>query len=406
MYEISIGVLVFSTIMLALVFIILIARRALIPVKLVEITVNEQKSVSSPCGDKLLGALSGNQIYLPSACGGSGTCGQCKIKVIKGGGDVLVTEKNHLTRAEQSSGYRLACQLTVREAMSIEVPPEVFGARRFLCTVRSNNNIGTFIKELVLEMASGEKLVFRAGGYIQIECPPYQLSFKDFDIPQDYRQEWDKHNLWRYEASSGQTATRAYSMANYPDESDIIMLNVRIATPPPKQPDLPPGIVSSYIFSLKPGDPVTVVGTFGTFFARETDAEMIFIGGGAGMAPMRSHILDQLKRLKSKRQISFWYGARSLKEIPYAAEFDELARQYDNFSWTVVLSEPLPEDNWHGQTGYIHEVLRENYLHRHPTPEDSEYYLCGPPMMVAACIDMLEDLGVERENIMLDDFSS
>lgn len=406
MIEITMGVLVFSGIILALVGIILAARRALIPAEQIEISINGQKTVSCPSGSKLLGALGENQIYLPSACGGCGTCGQCKVMVVEGGGDILITEKNHLTRREQKSGYRLACQLTVREALRIEVPAAVFGARKFHCAVRSNNNIATFLKELVLELAPGETLPFRAGGYIQIECPPHHLSFKDFDLPQEYRPEWDKLNLWRYESSSQQSVTRAYSVANYPDESDIIMLNVRIATPPPKEPDLPPGVGSSYIFSLRPGDRVTVSGPFGDFFARDTDAEMIFVGGGAGIAPMRSHILDQLKRLKSARKISFWYGARSLREIPYASEFDELSRQYDNFSWRVVLSNPQPEDNWQGDTGYIHEVLRDNYLQQHPAPEDCEYYLCGPPMMVTATINMLEDLGVERGQIMLDDFGA
>jgi len=404
MVDISMGILVFTSIILVLVAIILVARRALVPAELIEITVNEQKTISCPCGSKLLAGLGENQIYLPSACGGSGTCGQCKVMVVDGGGEVLTTEKNHLSRREQRTGYRLACQLTVREAMNITVPAAVFGARKFQCTVRSNNNIATFLKELVLELPPGEALNFRAGGYVQIECPPYHLSFKDFDIAAEYRPEWDKLKLWHYESSSRQAVTRAYSMANYPDESDIIMLNVRIATPPPKEPNLPPGIVSSYIFGLKPGVRVTVAGPFGEFFAKETAAEMIFVGAGAGMAPMRSHILDQLKRLKSGRKISFWYGARSLKEMPYVEEFNELSRQHNNFTWCAALSAPLPEDNWRGYTGYIHEVLRDNHLQQHPAPEDCEYYLCGPPMMVTATISMLEDLGVERRNIMLDDF--
>ncbi|MFQ5508205.1 MAG: NADH:ubiquinone reductase (Na(+)-transporting) subunit F [Leptospirillia bacterium] len=404
MFEVSISVLVFTSVVLVLVGIILAARRALIPTELVEIMVNEQKTVTSSTGSKLLAALDENHIYLPSACGGSGTCGQCRVMVARGGGEVLITEKNHLSRREQSSGYRLACQLTVRKALDITVPPSVFGARKFQCTVRSNRNIATFIKELVLELEPGETLPFRAGGYIQIECPPYHLSYRDFDIQPEYCPEWDKLNLWRFESSSEDIVTRAYSMANYPDENTIIMLNVRIATPPPKEPELPPGIVSSYIFGLKPGDPVTVSGPFGDFFAKPTEAEMVFVGGGAGMAPMRSHIFDQLKRMNSKRKISFWYGARSLRELPYADEFDELSHRYDNFSWCAALSEPLAEDDWQGPVGYIHEVLRDNHLLRHPAPEDCEYYLCGPPMMVAATINMLEDLGVEREHILLDDF--
>ena len=405
MIIIAMGVLVFSGIILVLVGIILLARRALVPTKQVEIFVNEQKTVLCRSGSKLLSALVDSQIYLPSACGGAGTCGQCKV-VVEGGGNVLVTEKNHLTRAEQSNGYRLACQLTVRDTLHIKVPPAVFGARKMQCTVRSNNNIGTFLKQLVLALPPGVTLPFRAGGYIQIESPPHHVLFRDFDIPQAYRSEWDKFNLWRFESNVQQSATRAYSMANYPDENDIIMLNVRIATPPPKEPHLPPGIVSSYIYSLKPGDHVSVAGPFGEFFAKDTDAEMVFIGGGAGMAPMRSHVFDQLLRLHSKHKISFWYGARSLKEVPYGDEFDQLSRQHENFSWRVVLSDPLAEDHWKGDTGYIHEVLRDKHLCLHATPEDCEYYLCGPPMMITACINMLEDLGVERKQIMLDDFGT
>lgn len=404
MFEISMGVLIFSCIILGLVIIILAARRGLVPVKTVNVTINQKREITTQTGVKLLAALGDSEVYLPSACGGSGTCGQCKVVVVEGGGDILLTEKNHLSLKEQASGYRLACQLTVREPLRVEVSPALFGVKKYQCTVRSNKSIATFLKELVLELPEGETLSFRAGGYIQLESPPYRLSFRDFDIPLEFRSEWDRFNLWRFESNSPKTVTRAYSMANYPDESDILMLNVRIATPPPKRSNLPPGIVSSYIFGLNPGDKVTVAGPFGEFFARETSAEMIFVGAGAGMAPMRSHIFDQLKRIKTKRKISFWYGARSLREMPYVDEFNELDRDHNNFSWHAALSVALPDDEWSGYTGYIHEVLRDNYLLEHPTPEECEYYLCGPPMMVTATISMLEDLGVERENIMLDDF--
>lgn len=402
--EISLGVLVFSIIILGLTAVILLARRALIPAGNIDIVINEEKNISCSSGSKLLSALGENRIFLPSACGGCGTCGQCKVRVLDGGGETLITERALLTRREQNDGFRLACQLTVREPLYIEVPAAVFGARKYACTVRSNHNIASFLKELVVELPGGETLNFRAGGYIQIECPPYQVSFREFDIPPSFRGEWDKLNLWRFSSSSHHTVTRAYSLANYPDENDTIMLNVRIATPPPKMPNVPPGIVSSFIFGLKPGDQVTVAGPFGEFFARQTEAEMVFVGAGAGMAPMRSHILDQLLRLKSGRKISFWYGARSRQEMPYVDEFNQLDKQYSNFSWHAALSTPLAEDHWQGLTGYIHEVLRDHYLLKHRAPEDCEYYLCGPPMMVTATISMLEDLGVERSNILLDDF--
>jgi Na+-transporting NADH:ubiquinone oxidoreductase subunit F len=293
----------------------------------------------------------------------------------------------------------------VKQAMKVEVPREVFGVRKWLCKVRSNDSVATFIKELVLELPQGEVLDFRAGGYIVIECPPHSLSFKDFDIAPDYRPDWDRYNLWRYFSVVKEPVSRAYSMASFPLERDIIMLNVRIATPPPQAEDsVPPGVMSSYIFSLKPGDSVTVSGPFGEFFARDTDAEMVFVGGGAGMAPMRSHIFDQLVRLKSQRKITFWYGARSKREIFYQEDFDRLQREHPNFRWHVALSEPQPEDEWTGHTGFIHKVLYDEYLGRHPMPETCEYYLCGPPLMTNAVIGMLEDLGVDRENILMDDF--
>ncbi len=289
--------------------------------------------------------------------------------------------------------------------MRIRVPEAVFGGKRRECNVRSNDNVATFIKELVLELPAGEVLDFRAGGYVQIECPPHKLRYADFEIPAEYQDDWERFGLFDLESVVDEPAMRAYSMANYPDEKNIIMLNVRIATPPPAAPaGTPPGIMSSYLFGLKPGDPVIISGPFGEFFASETDAEMIFVGGGAGMAPMRSHIFDQLKRLNSKRKISFWYGARSLREAFYVEEFEQLAADHDNFQWYLALSDPLPGDNWQGLTGFIHEVLLEHYLKDHPAPEDCEYYLCGPPMMNAALIHMFDELGVEEENIHLDDF--
>jgi Na+-transporting NADH:ubiquinone oxidoreductase subunit F len=318
---------------------------------------------------------------------------------------MLPTEVSHVNRGEAREGVRLACQVKVKGDMNIELPAEIFEVRKWQCKVRSNHNVATFIKELVLELPAGEAVPFRAGGYIQIECPPHIAKYADFDIEDEYREDWDKYDLWRYVSAVDAEVTRAYSMANYPEEEGIIMLNVRVASPPPRAPeDTPPGIMSSFIFNLKPGDEVTISGPFGEFFAKDSDAEMMFIGGGAGMAPMRSHIFDQLLRLNSKRKITYWYGARSLREAFYTDEFDELARKYDNFTWHLALSEPLPEDNWDGYVGFIHQVVHDNYLKDHDAPEDIEYYLCGPPLMLKACMQMFEDLGVEEENILFDDF--
>jgi len=351
-----------------------------------------------------LTALSGGELFLPSACGGGGTCGQCKVTILEGGGSPLATEAAHINKREAAAGVRLACQVAVNDDMKIRVPEDVFGVNKWACTVRSNRNVATFIKEFIVELPQGEEIDFRAGGYIQIECPPHTLSYSDFDIEDEYRGDWDKFRLFDLSSTVAEPVMRAYSMASYPEEKNIIMLNVRIATPPPSAPDAPPGKMSSYIFSLKPGDKVTVSGPYGEFFAKESDAEMVFVGGGAGMAPMRSHILDQLLRLKTDRKISFWYGARSLREAFYREEFDRLAAEHENFSWCLALSDPQPEDEWTGPTGFIHEVLFEKYLKNHPAPEDCEYYMCGPPMMNAAVIEMLESQGVERENILLDDF--
>ncbi|MFN3919620.1 MAG: NADH:ubiquinone reductase (Na(+)-transporting) subunit F [Methylohalobius sp.] len=403
MLEIILGVIFFTLIVIALVMMILWAKSKLVAQGEVEIVINDQKTIKTPVGSKLLMALANNHLFVSSACGGGGTCGQCRVRVLEGGGELLPTEASHISKREAREGERLSCQVTVKQPMRIEVPEEVFGVKKWECTVRSNRNVATFIKELVLDLPPGETLDFRAGGYIQIECPPHHVKFSDFDIDAEYRADWDKYDLWKLESKVDEPVIRAYSMANFPLENTIVMLNVRIATPPPGL-DVPPGKMSSYIFNLKPGDKVTISGPFGEFFARETDNEMVFVGGGAGMAPMRSHIFDQLIRLKSKRKMTFWYGARSLREAFYVDHFDKLQAENENFRWFLALSEPKPEDHWTGFTGFIHEVLYENYLKDHPAPEDCEYYLCGPPVMNAAVIKMLEDLGVERENIMLDDF--
>jgi Na+-transporting NADH:ubiquinone oxidoreductase subunit F len=402
--EIALGVAVFTGIILLLVVIIQVAKDLLVPAGNVKILINGERELEAPVGGKLLQTLAGAGLYVPSACGGGGSCAQCRVKVFEGGGNILPTELNHITKREAKECDRLSCQVAVKQNMKIEIPEEVFGVKKWECTVRSNNNVATFIKELVLELPAGERVNFRAGGYIQIECPPHLVNYKDFEVESKFREDWDKFNLWQYTSKVDEPVERAYSMANYPEELGIIMLNVRIASPPPKLPNVPAGKMSSYIFNLKPGDKVTISGPFGEFFARDTDKEMVFIGGGAGMAPMRSHIFDQLMRIRTQRKISFWYGARSKREMFYVEDFDRLAAENPNFEWHVALSEPQPDDNWTGYTGFIHNVLFENYLKNHKAPEDCEYYMCGPPVMNAAVIKMLLDLGVERKDIMLDDF--
>ncbi|WP_272674676.1 MULTISPECIES: NADH:ubiquinone reductase (Na(+)-transporting) subunit F [unclassified Providencia] len=403
---IILGVVMFTLIVLVLTGLILFAKSKLVNTGNIKVEVNgdPDKSFEAPAGDKLLGMLSNQGIFVSSACGGGGSCGQCRVKIKEGGGDILPTELSHINKREAKEGCRLACQVNVKQDLKIELPEEIFGVKKWECEVISNDNKATFIKELKLKIPEGEVVPFRAGGFIQIECPAHVVKYEDFDVPEEYREDWDKFNLFRYVSEVKEPTVRAYSMANYPEEYGIIMLNVRIATPPPRNPDVPPGIMSSYIWSLKPGDKVTISGPFGEFFAKETEAEMVFIGGGAGMAPMRSHIFDQLRRLDSKRKISFWYGARSVREMFYTEDFDQLAAEHENFTWNVALSDPMPEDNWDGYTGFIHNVLYENYLKDHPAPEDCEFYMCGPPMMNAAVIKMLKDLGVEDENILLDDF--
>jgi Na+-transporting NADH:ubiquinone oxidoreductase subunit F len=405
MQEILYSVLVFTTLLLLLVTLIIWVRARLVPQGEVVITINGERELKTPAGGRLLGTLADAGIFVPSACGGGGTCGQCRVKVKSGGGALLPTEESLISKRQAAEGERLGCQVVVTQDMAIQISEDIFGVKKWECTVRSNHNVATFIKELVLELPPGELLDFKAGGYIQIECPPHQLRYADFDIEEKFRPDWVRYGLFDLESVVTEPTMRAYSMASYPEEKDIIMLNVRIATPPPNsQGKVPPGIMSSFIFNLKPGDQVMVSGPYGEFLARDTDNEMVFIGGGAGMAPMRSHIFDQLKRLHSKRKISFWYGARSLREAFYQDEFDELAEKNENFSWHLALSDPMPEDNWTGPVGFIHTVLYENYLKDHPAPEDCEYYLCGPPMMNGAVLQLLEDLGVEKDNILFDDF--
>ncbi len=400
----TLGVILFTLIVLGLVSIILMARSRLVSTGDVTITINGEKEITVPAGGKLLQTLAAEKLFVPSACGGGGTCAQCRVKVHSGGGSILPTEESHITKREASCGDRLSCQVAVKQDMNIEVPEEVFGVKKWECTVRSNENVATFIKALTLDLPEGEDVNFRAGGYIQIEAPAHALKYTDFDVEEEYRGDWDHFNLWQYESVVPEPIERAYSMANYPDERGMIMLNVRVASPPPGSSGIPAGQMSSYIFNLKPGDKVTISGPFGEFFARDTQKEMVFVGGGAGMAPMRSHIFDQLKRLNSDRKISFWYGARSKKEMFFVEDFDTLAAENANFDWHVALSDPQPDDDWDGYTGFIHNVLFEEFLKNHPAPEDCEFYMCGPPIMNQSVINMLVDLGVDREDIMLDDF--
>ncbi|MCP3129769.1 NADH:ubiquinone reductase (Na(+)-transporting) subunit F [Shewanella sp. KJ2020] len=402
--EMAIGIGMFTLVVCLLVIVILIAKKKLVTTGEITIGINDdaEKSIKVAAGDKLLGALASQSIFIPSACGGGGTCGQCRVKVKSGGGDILPTELGHITKKEAKEGCRLACQVAVKTDMELELDEEIFGVKKWQCEVISNDNKATFIKELLLKLPEGEDVHFKAGGYIQIEAPAHVVKYADFDIPAKYRGDWEKYGLFDLVSTVNEDVLRAYSMANYPDEKGRIMLNVRIATPP--SASVPPGKMSSYIFNLKAGDKVTISGPFGEFFVKDTDAEMVFIGGGAGMAPMRSHIFDQLKSKKTKRKMSFWYGARSTREVFYQQDFDTLAAENDNFVWHVALSEPLPEDNWTGYTGFIHNVLYENYLKNHKAPEDCEFYMCGPPIMNSSVIKMLESLGVEPENILLDDF--
>jgi Na+-transporting NADH:ubiquinone oxidoreductase subunit F len=406
MTGILLGVVMFTGVMLGLVVVLMFARRKLVATGEVSILVNDDasKALKVEAGGTLLGALAENKIFIPSACGGKGACGVCEVVVKEGGGDLLPTETGFVSPGEARRGVRLACQVKVKRDMKIEVAPEIFSVRKWQCRVVSNRNVATFIKELKLALPEGEEVPFRAGGYVQLECPPHALEFRTFDIEPEYREAWDRFDLWRFRSKCDALVTRAYSMANFPLEKGILLFTIRIAFPPDYRTDIPPGIMSSWVFNLKPGDEVTVSGPFGEFFARDTGAEMCFVGGGAGMAPMRSHIFDQFHRLHTGRKATFWYGARSLREAFYVEEFEKLAAENPNFEWHLALSEPLPEDNWHGATGFIHRVLHDSYLKNHPAPEDIEYYMCGPGPMNKAVIAMLLDLGVDRENIMLDDF--
>ncbi len=395
---------VFTGIILLLVVGLMLASRRLAPSGPVAIAINGgDKELTVDSGASLLSALGSREIYLPSACGGGGTCALCKCVVEEGGGDILPTEMGYITRAEAREGWRLACQLKVKRDLRIRVPAEVLEIRKFEGTVRSNRNVATFIKELVVDLPPGMNLDFRAGGYVQMDIPPYALRFRDFDIDERFRDAWDRNRLWDFTARNDEPCFRAYSMANHPAEGNRVMLNVRIAIPPPGL-DVPPGIASSYIFGLKPGDTVVLSGPYGEFFAKETDREMVYIGGGAGMAPMRSHIFDLFKTRRTRRTVSFWYGARSRREMFYDEEFRAIAEEFENFRYTVALSEPLPEDKWDGPTGFIHSVVLDRYLARHPDPSEIEYYLCGPPPMIAAVNRMLDDLGVEKDMIAYDEF--
>ncbi len=405
MENIILGVVMFTGTVTALVALILIAKSRLVASGLVKVLINDQKLIEVPAGGKLLSALADNNVFVSSACGGGGTCAQCRVVVNEGGGEILATERSHISKREACDGHRLSCQVAIKQDMKIEVPPEVFETKKWQCTVRSNDNVATFIKELVLELPEGEDVGFKAGGYIQIECPPHKVAYKDFDIGDEYHEDWDKFNIWQYESVVDDEAIRAYSMANYPGEKGIIKLNVRVASPPPRAPKgTPPGIMSSYIFGLKPGDKVTISGPYGEFFIQETKSEMVYIGGGAGMAPLRSHIFELFKRQMTDRKVSYWYGGRSAKELFYLDEFEELDKNNENFSLNIALSDPLPEDNWTGYKGFIHQVLLDEYLSKHPSPEDLEYYVCGPPMMLGAVRNMLDDLGVEPESVLFDDF--
>ena len=409
--EIVAGIGAFTVVVLALVVFILAARSKLVASGDVDITINDEKSISVPTGGKLLNVLADNMIFVSSACGGGGTCAQCKVHVHEGGGDILATEEGHINRREAREGMRLSCQVNVKQDMKIGVPPEVFAVKKWECEVVSNDNVATFIKELVLKLPEGETLDFQSGGFIQIEVPPYECDYSNFDVDERFHEDWDRMQVWDFKAVNTETVFRAYSMANHPAEGDMVMLNIRIATPPPDREkggwmDVPPGVVSSYTFDLKPGDKTTISGPFGEFFIQDTDREMMYIGGGAGMAPLRSHIFHLFHTLKTDRKVSYWYGARSSKELFYEDHFRNIEKEFPNFSFDVAMSEPLPEDNWTGHRGFIHQVLLDNYLDDHPAPEDIEYYICGPPPMLMAVLAMLDDLGVESEMIRYDDFGS
>lgn len=404
------SVVVFLVVILLLVAVLLLARKKLMPQGEVKLIINEDKELTVNPGSTLLSTLSDKGIFLPSACGGGGTCAMCKCQVIEGGGSILPTETGYFTRKEQQNNWRLGCQVKIREDMKINVDPHIFGIKKWECEVVSNNNVATFIKEFVVKLPDGETLDFQSGGYIQVDVPACVVDFrKDIDVEDEYRDEWDKFKMWDLRMKNSEPIYRAYSMANHPAESNIIMLNIRIATPPFDRKTggfmkVNPGICSSYIFSRKPGDKVTISGPYGEFFIKDTRREMMFIGGGAGMAPMRSHIFDQFRTKKTDRKATFWYGGRSLRELFYIDEFRDIEKNSPNFKFNIALSEPQAEDNWDGYTGFIHQVIIDNYLKQHPEPEEIEYYICGPPMMNQAVLKMLDDYGVPQEMIAFDDF--
>ena len=402
------GIIVFTGVILLLVLLLNFAQAKLLPQGDVTLHINDdpENDIIATPGSTLLTALATKNVFLPSACGGGGTCAMCKCQILEGGGEILPTETGYINRADAKNHWRLACQVKVKEDLTLQIPEEIFNIRKWECTVVSNNNVATFIKELVLDLPKGETLNFKAGGYIQIDIPEYtNLLFKNFDVENEYRPDWDKYKIWDLVANNDESIFRAFSMANHPAEGNRMMLNVRIATPPPKLwNDVPPGLASSYIFNLKKGDKVTISGPFGEFFIKETKREMVYIGGGAGMAPMRSHLFHLFQSLKTGRKVSFWYGARSLREMFYDEEFKDIQKRFLNFNYNVALSEPLPEDNWQGPTGFIHQVLHDNYLKDHEDPTEVEFYMCGPPPMIAACENMLYDLGVEEEMIAYDSF--
>ena len=412
MTEVISGVGMFTGVVLALVAVILVARSRLVPSGNVRILINddESKALSVPAGGKLLNVLADNRVFVSSACGGGGTCAQCKVNIYEGGGDILLSETGHITKREAREGVRLSCQVNVKQDMKIEVPPEVFSIKKWECEVVSNDNVATFIKEFIVKLPEGETLDFQPGGFIQIEVPSFECDFKDFEgIEERFHPDWDRFKVWDFKAVNTEPVFRAYSMANHPAEGDIIMLNIRIATPPPDREkggweDVPPGIASSYVFSLKPGDMVTISGPFGEFFIQETDREMVYIGGGAGMAPLRSHLYHLFHTLKTGRKVSYWYGARNPNEVFYEDHFRKIEEEFPNFTFHIAMSEPRPEDNWDGYVGFIHQVVHDHYLKDHPSPEDVEYYLCGPPLMLGSALGMLDDLGIEEEMIRFDEF--
>ena len=401
------SVFVFSLTILILVLLLNIAEKKLLPQGDVEILINKDKDKSPTVkpGTSLLSALASQNIFIPSACGGGGTCSQCKCQILSGGGEILPTEISHFSRSEIRDNFRLACQVKVKNDIEVKIPDEIFSIKKWICTVKSNYNVATFIKELVLELPEGEVLNFESGGYIQIDIPKYEFKYSEFDIEKEYHEDWDKFKMWDLVAKNDNPDEfRAYSMANHPAEGNIIMLNVRIAHPPPRKWDAPPGIASSYIFNLKPGDKVTISGSYGEFFIKDTDKEMVYVGGGAGMAPLRSHLFHLFHTLKTGRKVSYWYGARSKREMFYDEQFKDIEKQFSNFSYNVALSDPIATDKWKGYTGFIHQVVLDNYLNKHDDPTEIEYYMCGPPMMNKAVMNMLYDLGVEDEMIDFDDF--